>query len=199
MTKLMISKVLGKRLTGASKGQTDFPKLIMELIKVQKEELVILDFSGVEGITASYWNSIIQPLLNFAADPERDLFFIFCNLESEFLDDLKLTLDHRRIAVLVAKEREGKIINLNLTGTIDSAHVETYNLVNKLGEIGASDIISKIKMELKEGRLSSSGWNNRLAALYQMRLVRRVTKGRSYRYRPVLEVKNGWGLFKKNS
>ncbi|MFX0138582.1 MAG: hypothetical protein ACFFDN_33370 [Candidatus Hodarchaeota archaeon] len=191
MKKIKISDVLGKRLAGATKAQNDFPKLILELIKAQKGEIFVLDFSGVESITASYWNNIIQPLLNFTADAERDLFPIFCNIVDEPLEELKLTLDHRRIAILVSTEKNGILRNLELIGSIDNAHVETFNLVNTLGEVGASDIISQVKFELNEGMPSSSGWNNRLATLYQMRLIRRTKKGRSYKYKPIVEEKNG--------
>jgi len=182
----ILSLLSSPLLNGATRAQLDLPKFVEELTKVNKGEMVTFDFKGVEQVSASYWNSIVPAIYSFASDEEREVFPIICNVERNSLEDLELALKNRGIAVLVANKKTGGISELKLFGVIDDAHKETFILVNSHGEIGSGDLVSK--EEHKEGNIGLSGWNNRLATLYRMRLIRRVKRGRSFRYKPVIEV-----------
>ena len=190
MRTIEILTLLGSpRLNGATKAQLDLPKFVKEFTKVNKGEAIALDFKGIEQVSASYWNVVVPAVYSFAADEEQEVFPIICNVEENSLEDLKIALKNRGIAVLLAKKKAEFLSDLELIGQIDDTHKEAFNLVNSYREISAGDLASQ--NEDKAGSIGLSGWNNRLATLYRMRLIRRVKQGRSFKYKPVVEVKNG--------
>lgn len=171
-------------LTGATKAQNDLPKVIEELTKANIGETIILDFKGVEHVSASFWNGIIPTVYAFAADEEREIFPIVCNVREDSLEELEIALKNRGMAILVAKKEADCLSELKLIGVIDDAHKETFDLINSYGEVGAGDLVSAKKKE----SVGLTGWSNRLSTLYHMRLIRRSKQGRSFRYKPVIEV-----------
>ncbi|MBL8279062.1 MAG: hypothetical protein JNL93_20370 [Pelomonas sp.] len=137
----------------------------------------MLDFSGVEMVTASAAREAVLKLVEHLAD--RRTLAVLVNLNPETCDEIEFAAQASRQLVVVAEamEPDGPQ-GLRLLGPVDEKVKETLELVSRLGETdakGANDAYTGNSM-------GATAWNNRFAALSQARLLteRKVGKTKYY-------------------
>lgn len=164
-------------LLGSAAGKAALPKLAEAADALPSEHWVLLDFADIEMVTASAARESVLRLIEHLAD--RKTLAVLVNMNAETRDEIEFAAQAGR-QVVVAATSVGKDgpAGLKLYGPVDDKVKETLALVSKLGETdakGANDAHSGSAM-------GATGWNNRLAALAQARLLkeRRVGKTKYY-------------------
>lgn len=177
-TTLRIADKLGRELRGRTSGRKDFSRICAALNKLRPGESVVLDFEDVEVVTASWVNSALVPLIQWAANEQTDLFPLMANLSADDLDEFRLVAERSGQCFLIVKSRR-TINTANLVGSLDEKQLETLeSVIAKPGVTGA---------KLASPETKATAWNNRLKDLFVKRLLRREKRGRESTYWPLVE------------
>jgi hypothetical protein len=191
--------------TGATLGQEHLRSLRQRL-REEGGEIVVLDFSGIESATASYMKATIVWLIQSARLSVTDglnhgravgphdpvplaIYPLIAGLSTEVREEIDDLLPAYRLPCLeTLKYSNRKILKAALHGPLDDALSDTLRVLTECGSGTASSLHDRFK----DRGISTTGWNNRLADLYQLRLAMRRKIGRQWIYEPVAaEVKNG--------
>jgi hypothetical protein len=162
-------------LAGAAAGQAARPVFEEIVARVQDGSLLVLDFGQVGLVTSSYFLGAFGWIWTSSETEERDLFPVLANANEETKDEIDLALQAKGFRALFAVYDSGEltgVVPLNL----EKADLETYRMLEVLGEVTASDLFRT------DPRIQPTGWSNRLALLYGYRLVRRRKQGRQLFY-----------------
>jgi len=195
---------------GATLGQQHLEPLF-ELLRERREEshskigfcseIVVIDFDGIEAATASYMKALVLPLLVgdtgairetviSPEDPRNGGFNIYpvvAGLSDDVREELDGVLRLRGVPCLeVLTWSSSDISSARLLGALDAILKNTYAMLLREQEATASDLHAKYVGE----RITTTGWNNRLADLYRLRLVTRHKMGRQWMYRPIVSEVN---------
>lgn len=178
---LRIADKLGRELRGRTGGRKDFSRICTALSKLPPGEPVVLDFQDVEVVTASWVNSALVPLIQWAANEQTDLYPLMANLSLDDLDEFRLVAERSGQCFLVVEPGRA-IKTADLVGTLDAKQLETLeSVIAKPGVTGA---------KLASHETKATAWNNRLKDLFMRRLLRREKRGREHTYWPLVEEVN---------
>jgi hypothetical protein len=173
---------LGTRLSGRPKGIKDYAKVCEHLVSVRPDALVVLDFEGVEYVSASWISAMLVSLHRRAAEASNDFYLLIANFPEESVDDLQLVADQARVPFLRINTKKGNKSKASLVGTLDPGQVETLSVVQEMGEVTGAELA------MKRSDLGTKGpaWNNRLRDLFEKRLLRRRKQGREQIYQTLV-------------
>lgn len=164
-------------LLGVAAGRAALPRLAEAANKLPACPWALLDFTGIEMVTASAAREAVLRLVEHLAD--RRTLAVLVNLNQETFDEIEFAAQAGRQLLVVAEAvtPEGPQ-RLRLLGPVDEKVRETLEIVSKLGETdarGANDTYTG-------GSMGATAWNNRFAALAQARLLmeRKVGKTKYY-------------------
>ena len=181
-------KPFSPRLHGATIGE-EHARQLRELITnhPDSEDSVILDFSSVEGASASYLKRLVHPFFALAGDPEclpRDVAPIVVNIESTDLkEEIEDHLAGKGRAIVLADRNPKRPRFRQLLGRLDGAAAETFRELQALKKATAAELY-----ELhREETTNQTSWNNRLVQLVEMRIARRTRVGRFWVYEPIVQ------------
>jgi hypothetical protein len=178
MTRIVLREVMGRDiLAGKSDGIRDYPKLADAIEDTPAAEIVVLDWSGIEIASASYFGSTFIPLLRMAIAGQLDRYFVMTGLNNTCLDELRLVLEAQSLVALVGEWKQGAIKNAQVVGKLDAAYAETLVAVQHVQSASATQLFEQHQRGPKIGK---TGWINRLANLHRLRLVRKQRVGRQY-------------------
>lgn len=169
---------LGTRLQGKSAGRKHYARLCGILANVQAEELVFLDFEGVESVNGSWLNMAIAPLFRWSAETQNDFFPVLRRFPNNDLDELELVAQVNQQCYPVARSTNADIRSLLLVGPLDEGLRVTFE---KLGELGAATG-AELARQVPDAAIQATAWNNRLKELYNKRLLQRRKEGRRQVY-----------------
>lgn len=187
MTRIKMREVTGQDiLAGKSDGLRDFPKLVGAIEQTPADETVVLDWTGVEIATASYFGATVVPLLRMAMAAEPDRYFIITGLNVTCLDELKLVLELQGLVAIVGEWKGGRVRNVNVLGKLDAAYAETLDAVQQMEFASATELHEKHKGRIRIGK---TGWINRLSNLHHLRLIRKQRVGREYVFQSLIQEK----------
>ncbi len=160
-------------LAGRAAGQADYPK-IEKAAKAAAEDdgRIMLDLTGVEVLSSSYFDAAIWPLWSLV--PE--LYPALVKVPQTAIDDIEIILRANSAAVWSFKKDGDR--SPHLLGAMDSTLKTTLGRVIDVGELTAGDLVDV------DRSIGMTAWSNRLAALHQLRLVRRRKDGRRLIYVP---------------
>jgi hypothetical protein len=177
----------GTVLSGALRGQQLLAKLLALLAsEPAAPEAVFLDFTGVEAATASFLRESVLAFRDMARGRRSKIYPVVANANEAVQEDLAELVKSRGGVLLACElDEEGQVSNARVVGELDPKQQLTFNLVKRLGETDAAEL-------MREHRTSDSvgptAWNNRLAALVGLGLIiEDISSGRTKRYRPLLE------------
>ncbi len=177
MTRIKIREVTGQDiLAGKSDGLRDYPKIMSAVEETTSGDTVVLDWSGVEIATASYFGATFVPLLRMAMAGQLDRYFIVTGLNRTCLDELKLVLELQGLVALTGEWKENGIRNAEVLGRLDPAYADTLNAVQRAQAASATELFKKHTRT----PIGKTGWINRLSNLHRLRLVRKERVGREY-------------------
>jgi hypothetical protein len=179
MTRIKVRQLTGLNiLAGKSGGLRDFPKFLAAIEQAPSGDTVVLDWSGIEIVTASYLGATFGALLRMAMAGDLDRYFVVTGLNKNGLDELKLVIDVQNLIALVGEsEADGSLRNVQSLGTLDPAYAETFQAVQKVKAASALDLY---KLAQARTRIGKTAWINRLSNLHRLRLVRKLRVGRQY-------------------
>lgn len=173
-----VAEQLGTTLQGRPLGRKHYPRLCELLADIPSGDVVLLNFAGVEIVTGSWINEALVPLLRWTADEWNDIFPIFLNFDSAWLDELQMVAEWTHNCFLVSRGK-GLPKSATLQGSLDVAQKATL-----LAVVNGSEVTGAA-LEGEQG-VRGTAWNNRLRDLYQKRLIRREKRGREQVYSPVV-------------
>jgi hypothetical protein len=171
--------------------------------------LVVLDLEGIEATNGSYLRATalwllrcgqltVRPddLLTGTNDPKSprpyDLYCALANVVGEVAQEVEDFFNARPIPILIARKLSAdRIDSATLAGNLEPVLRKTLSLLSQSGAVSASDLHSRFK---REG-ISVTAWNNRLADLCALRLIRRQRQGKQWIYEPITkEISYGRGI-----
>jgi len=184
MTRIEVKKITDlDTLAGRSGGLRDFPKFMTAVEGAPSGDTVVLDWSGIEIVTASYLGATFGTLLRMAMSGGLDRYFVMTGLNKAGLDELKLVVEVQNLVALVGDlDQDGSLHNVESLGILDPAYVEPLHAVQKAKTASAMSLYERARSRTKIGK---TGWINRLSNLHRLRLVRKQRIGREYVFEAV--------------
>ncbi len=164
-------------LAGRRPGEAALPILESAVAKLAPGTTVLLDLAGTELLTASYFSAGILPLWFAPPVLKQDLFPVLCNPTEFTVDEIREALQGTTTPMVLLFGQASRIERwepLNLDGPSE----QTLSRVTELGTCTAADLSQR------ERGIRATAWSNRLAALHQVRILRRWKKGRQLVYAP---------------
>jgi len=170
-------------LVGKIGGQRDLPKFMAAVSATPDASTIVLDWSGIEHASASYFGSAILPILRMTTNGDLDRYFIFTNVNQNSLDELRLVAEFLDFVVLLGDvDRENSVQNVRVVGKLESPYSETFEAISNAQTASATTLH---KAQNKNMKIGKTGWANRLAYLSELRLVRKQKVGREFVFQPV--------------
>lgn len=161
--------------------------------------LVVLDFEGIEATNGSYLRATALWLLrcgqlsvrpddmlvgsNDSNSPRPyDIYCALANVEGEVTQEVEDFFNARPIPILIARKlMADRIESATLTGNLEPVLKRTLSIVSQSNAVSASELHSHFRTE----GVSVTAWNNRLADLCALRLIRRQRQGKQWIYEPI--------------
>jgi hypothetical protein len=164
-------------LAGRLAGEGDRPLLVAAARQVPGGSLLVLDLAGVEVISASYFSAALWPLWSLN---EPEVYPLLANVPANGVDDILLVLKDQNAAVWRASSSSASPRGPapELLGMLEPPLQTTLRFVLEKGEATAADLLES------DRTIGVTAWSNRLAALYQIRILRRRKDGRRLIYAP---------------
>jgi len=170
MTFVPLREITGQAiLAGRLPGQALRPLLERPLSGAGEQPVVVLDFSGIDYITASYF------LAAFTWLWEREVIPVIANASPEVREEVELALRAANLKALFGIVSDGRLSEVT-PFNLEGIEAETYDKVRRLGTATASELHSL------DRTIQPNAWSNRLALLYRYRLLRRESVGRQLAY-----------------
>jgi hypothetical protein len=147
-------------------------------------DTIVLDWSGIEIVTASYLGATFGALLRMAVSGDLDRYFVITGMNKSGLDELKLVIEvQKQIALVADLNKDGSLHNVHSIGALDPAYAETLQVVQKLKTASAMNLYQDAPRT--RTRIGKTAWINRLSNLHRMRLLRKQRIGREYVFEAV--------------
>lgn len=172
----------GPVLSGAPSGRQLYAKLVEALPpEPSSPHPLFLDFENIEVATASFLRESILAFRTFVRGRKSNLYPALANATAGVIDEI-VELVHPRGDVIMTCtiDDNGKVIRARYIGQLDPMQQLTFDLVNKYGETTASKL-----MEIENGHVKATAWNNRLASLSNLGLICEESHGRMKTYKPL--------------
>jgi hypothetical protein len=167
-----VAKVVNRGvLAGRASGQADQPKLAAAATAAAIDGRVRLDFTGVEVLSSSYFDAAIWPLWTATAE----LYPALAKVPPSAIDDIEIVLKANGAALWWFADDSRPPAPL---GPLDAQLRTTLDHVMAKGEATAGDLLEV------DRSIGATAWSNRLAALHQIRLLKRRKDGRRLLYSP---------------
>jgi hypothetical protein len=184
MNRIGVKKLTGlDTLAGKSGGLRDFPKFMAEIEETPSGDTVILDWTGIEVVTASYLGATFGTFLRMAMAGDLDRYFVMVGLNKAGIDELKLVVEVQKLVALVGElNKDGSVHNVESLGFLDPAYAETLQAVQKAKTASAMSLYERAR---NHTRIGKTAWINRLSNLHRLRLVRKQRIGREYVFEAV--------------
>lgn len=186
-------------LYGASVGEVHRNRVLERVGTPQAPgELVVLDFRGVQAVTASYlkanlfWlmeagarTQVDAGVLDDGGPPPLHVYPMVANLTDEVRAELRELLLARGRCCIEARDFSTHVVSRGeLHGPLDRVLEDTVKILSALKKpVSALDLDAM----RKDDRVKATGWNNRLAQLHGLRLVQRKKENRQWMYRLIAE------------
>jgi hypothetical protein len=183
---------------GATTGQADLGNLATR-VESADGPVVVLDFEGIEAANGSYLRATALWMLRCAIEGRKNSRyegegsqdpwrirplamegFFLAGLSDEVRHDVTILLKEGRLPCLEVVKWEGdEIQSVAILGHLDTQLRRTFDCLLEIGEASSAETLSR---RFPEDRIGVTGWNNRLAELYQRHLIGRRKDGKFWKY-----------------
>jgi len=171
-------------LGGAEHGAHLFAKAIPLLAASRETGPVFLDFDGIALATASYLRESVLALRDYCRRNRPEVQVVVANACPVVLEELEFLLTRLRDAMTVCRlDQRGRASEPKVIGVLDEKQAVTLHAVLELGGADASTLTRKFKSE----KITTTGWNNRLAGLADKGILIESRRGKSKLYKPIVE------------
>jgi hypothetical protein len=145
---------------------------------------IVLDFHGVESVTASYLKAFFKVFAPAAAHGVQ-LYPLVANLDTiDLRFELESYLAGRDLAIQEVALDSGAVSPTAVVGQLDDSAQQAYRELNELGAATAGALHDRNPSVASKQTL----WNNRLVRLFQLRLAHRTRVGRQWVYQPAFNL-----------
>jgi hypothetical protein len=178
-------------LAGELNGKRLFGKLLNATVQEPLEpEAMFFDFVRVKVATASYLRESILKLRDVVRSERSNFYPVVANANADIRAELRVLVVGQRSDVLIACDLKGlaTVKNVTLIGDLEPVQRKTFDLVRKMGETDASELMHIYGSAEQTTR--TTAWNNRLASLTSLGLIVEVSQGRAKRYKPLFKELN---------
>jgi len=171
-------------LAGGITGRKALARLVERTnTNPDQPEEIYLDFEGVDLATASFLREAVFGFRDAIRRDRPNYYPVVANANELVEDELKVLLDSRGDALLVcALDGNGKPSYPRLLGDLEAKQKATFDLVQR----GETDAAQLMKEHGEAEGVKQTAFNNRLASLAVLGLIKEVTEGRTKRYGPLL-------------
>jgi hypothetical protein len=172
---LLLTKVVGRNLlAGRAQGEVDAPRIQRATRDIALQGRVLLDLTGIELVSASYFDVALWPLWS----PRAELFPMLAKVKADALDEIGFVLKAHAAAIWHLPEDADSPV---LIGSLDAPLKKALDFVTQRSGSTAAELAET------DTSVVATAMNNRLASLFEMRLVTRRKEGRRLVYLPVWE------------
>jgi hypothetical protein len=174
----------GRILAGALTGRKALG-LLLERIDhdAEKPEPIYLDFSGIEIATASFLRECILEFRDIVRKRWINYYPVIANANDTTVEELSILIHSQRDALMLCTlSRNGVPSSPRLVGDLDPKQRVAFDLVQKLGEADAGQLMRSSNSSEDVGQ---TAWNNRLASLSRLGLLMEFSHGRTKSYKPL--------------
>lgn len=172
---------LGKRLQGKPSGRKHYAEICGSLAEAKPEEVVVLDFEGVESVNASWINMAIAPFVRWCSESQNDFFPVLARFPEKDMDELELVAEKNQQCYAISETVVVPIEKVELVGPLDPSLRSTLSELVTVGEVTGAELARTVP----DASILPTAWNNRLKDLHTMRLLFRRKEGRQQIYSPL--------------
>lgn len=175
-----VAQVIGAKsvLAGVTAGQAAAVPLSAAVVAASPPP--VLDFSGLEIVTASAFREAVLVVVRRAAEHGKTC--ILVNLNEVSFDEARIAVSEAEAVVLIGRLRGKALEQVEAFGQLDQKLGIALRLVLELGEADA-----KALKDASGEPTVITAWNNRLVALHRAGLLRERKSGKTKFYSPVVE------------
>jgi hypothetical protein len=175
-----------RNLAGVPAGRHAFGKLLALTVQEPlSPEPLYLDFSDIAIATASYLRESVLHFKDAVRRRGSNLYPVVANANEQVVEELALLIEANHEALMTCSlDEQGRPIHPVLLGDLDPKQKLTLELVNRIGETDASELM---RDHNAGENVKQTAWNNRLSALAEQGLVFEVCLGREKRYKRLFE------------
>ncbi len=175
----------GSVLAGATLGDNHAAEITRLATTQGKPALsVVLDFAGVESITASYLKAVFKVFVADWNSPVQ-LYPLVANVGSADLRyELESYLSGKDRALQEVSLVGDNVIPVTMVGRLESSAADAYQQLNAVGPTSAAGLHERNP----EKASNQTAWNNRLTKLFELRLAHRERVGRNWIYHSALKI-----------
>lgn len=135
--------------------------------------VVILDFAGAEVVTTSFFMG--GPWALWQRE-QLEQYPLVANLPDDAIDDIDIVTRMTGIPVWTGLATGDRFHEPTLIGGLEEADGLVISRIFEKGSTSAADMVDS------GGRIGVTGWNNRLAGLWQRKVLMRLKSGRLFVY-----------------
>lgn len=163
-------------LAGPAEGAND-RKLIGDRLRNAYRAIVAFDFADIKIFAPSYFKTAMMPIW---LDPGagREFFPIVTNVNGDIEDDLMVSMECCNISIWEETSAARGEREYAPFAKLEGALFDTLSIVNELDQVTAGSLADKYR------NVGSTAWSNRLAALYDRKMLARYKHGRQLVYMP---------------
>lgn len=172
----------GKILSGAPSGRHLYAKLVAALPdEPSVPEPLLLDFGKIEIATASFLRESVLAFRTFVRGRRSNFYPAVANASPDVIDELVELVHPRGDALMTCTlADDGELLRCGHVGKLDPMQQLTFDLVARLGETTVTRL-----MEIEQGQVKATAWNNRLASLSNLGMICEQSHGRTKTYSPL--------------
>jgi hypothetical protein len=166
-------------LSGAPSGRALYAKLIAALpAEPPRPEPLFLDFDRIDVATASFLRESVLAFRTFVRGRRSNFYPTVANARDEIVDDLTELAEARGDVLMICfLDSNGALVNCSHVGKLDPMQQLTFDLVTRLGHTTVAQL-----MEVEQGPVKATAWNNRLASLTNIGIICEQSHGRTKTY-----------------
>lgn len=206
MIQISIRALLGANrqfAAGATLGREHFREIVAALAKTPAtnvETLAVFDFADVDDVSASYIKATLLAAHRcgrlhagvLSAEELRDssvelqalpIVVVVARASDDVAECINAAFGVNDQAVLAGTRLKGDRLSDGVVlGALEAKAQRTLALAAAYPEVTATELLAD---HPEEGISGATGWNNRLAELHRLQLLRRRTVGRQHTYYPL--------------
>lgn len=182
MKTLRMSQAMGVvEVLGIASGREAGKRLLAEPSALPGSGIVILDFADIKLITASAAReSVLKYCHSLTLNGALP---VLVNVNEATRDELAFAADANRQPLVVAQVgQSGELLGARILGTLEPTQRDTLNAIAEFGEADAKTI-----SKAKHSSAGATAWNNRLANLASLRLLKERKVGKTKLYSLTVE------------
>jgi len=169
-------------LAGRGSARQVLGKLIAESINPEAPEIWMLDYSGADLVTGSFFSETFLGFSKHVRTALPNIYPVIGVIEERSIQELEFLAESTSEVIPICSGMErGKLKKFRLIGSLDPYQEETLEIVTRLGDATAKELSENASKS--SATIGVTAWHNRLTALARRGLLIEQNAGRQKAYR----------------